>query len=189
MSDVGQWTQALSGRETDRFVLKFDRLGLEAECRTLRAGEIEECRRMGGERGLRYALYLACDALREAGESLKKQGEVAVAFDVTERLAYADIVAAGGVILERSGADRPMIRMEQAGGSPLSVASDLDEEPEQLRLPEMDDLEETPVSEWEEEGRLLKKSFAAPSEGRQEEAVWETARIFADRLSAAMKNL
>ena len=80
---------------------------------------------MGGQRGLRYALYLACDALREAGESLKKQGVVASAFDITERLSYGDIVAAGAAILGRSGADTAAVRLdgEQMAAAGVSVTA------------------------------------------------------------------
>ena len=112
MSTAEQWAGALAGGGSETFTLWFDRLGLEAQCRPLNAGEVEECVRMGGQRGLRYALYLACDQLREAGESLKKQGAVASAFDITERLSYGDVVAAGTVILGRSGADTAAVRVD-----------------------------------------------------------------------------
>ena len=112
MSTAEQWAGALAGTTGGNFILRFDRLGLEAQCRPLNAGEVEECVRMGGQRGLRYALYLACDQLREAGESLKKQGAVASAFDITEKLSYGDVVAAGAVILGRSGADTAAVRVE-----------------------------------------------------------------------------
>ena len=83
MSTAEQWAGLLGQEAGEAFSLKFERLGLEARCRPLRAGEVEECVRMGGERGLRYALYLACDELREAGEHLKKQGALVSAFDIT----------------------------------------------------------------------------------------------------------
>ena len=67
---------------------------------------------MGGEKGLRYALYLACDDLRQAGESLKKQGTLASAFDITEKLSYGDVVAAGAAILGQSGTDTAAVTME-----------------------------------------------------------------------------
>ena len=73
MSLAELWAEALQA-PGQGFTLNFDRLGLAANCRPLTAGEVEECVRMGGQRGLRYALYLACDDLREAGETLKKQG-------------------------------------------------------------------------------------------------------------------
>ena len=77
---------------------------------------------MGGQRGLRYALYLACDDLREAGESLKKQGAVASAFDVTEKLRYGDVLAAGSAVLQRSGAGEAMVRLDgQAREMPRSL--------------------------------------------------------------------
>ena len=79
---------------------------------------------MGGQRGLRYALYLACDALREAGESLKKQGTLASAFDITEKLTYGDVVAAGAAILGRSGADTAAVRV--AGGQQTADETDTD---------------------------------------------------------------
>lgn len=112
MSTAEQWAGALTGAGSGSFSLRFDRLGLEAQCRPLNAGEVEECVRMGGQRGLRYALYLACDELREAGESLKKQGALVSAFDITEKLSYGDVVAAGAAILGQSGTDTAAVTME-----------------------------------------------------------------------------
>lgn len=112
MSTAQQWAGVLGAAAADRFTLRFDRLGVEAACRTLTAGEVEECVRMGGERGMRYALYLACDELREAGESMRKQGLVAAAFDITERLRYGDVLAAGSAILDRSGAQQSQVYLD-----------------------------------------------------------------------------
>ena len=190
MSTAAQWAQALAGEGEERFVLTFDRLGLEAECRTLRAGEVEECRRMGGERGLRYAVYLACDALREAGESLRKQGALAGSFEITERLAYADILAAGGAILRKSGAGSARVRLsdEAAGeeGIPLAAQED----------PVFSGQEDLAERVWQENGweevRGAEKPVRAMRDEPQEDEerrVWETARIFADRLEAAADNL
>lgn len=111
MSLAELWAEALQA-PGQGFTLNFDRLGLAANCRPLTAGEVEECVRMGGQRGLRYALYLACDDLREAGETLKKQGTVASAFDITEKLSYGDVLAAGSAVLQRSGAREAMVRLE-----------------------------------------------------------------------------
>lgn len=112
MSTAEQWAGALAAAGSGSFSLRFDRLGLDARCRPLSAGEVEECLRMGGERGLRYALYLACDDLREAGESLKKQGAVATAFDITEKLSYGDVLAAGAAVLGQSGTDTAAVSLE-----------------------------------------------------------------------------
>lgn len=112
MSTAEQWAGLLDRQAADSFTLKFARLGLEAQCRSLSAGEVEECLRMGGEKGLRYALYLACDDLRQAGESLKKQGALASAFDITEKLSYGDVVAAGAAILGQSGTDTGAVSLE-----------------------------------------------------------------------------
>lgn len=111
MSLAELWAEALVS-PGEGFTLTFDRLGLAANCRPLTAGEVEECVRMGGQRGLRYALYLACDDLREAGETLKKQGAVASAFDITEKLGYGDVLAAGSAVLQRSGAQEAMVRLD-----------------------------------------------------------------------------
>lgn len=118
MSTAEQWAGLLGQEAGEAFSLKFERLGLEARCRPLRAGEVEECVRMGGERGLRYALYLACDELREAGEHLKKQGALASAFEITERLSYGDVVAAGAAILGQSGTDTGASAWRAAGRQP-----------------------------------------------------------------------
>lgn len=127
MSGAEQWAELLGRQAYGAFTLKFERLGLEAQCRSLSAGEVEECLRMGGEKGLRYALYLACDDLRQAGESLKKQGALASAFDITEKLSYGDVVAAGAAILGQSGTDTAAVSMEggqraaQSQGMALAV--------------------------------------------------------------------
>ena len=112
MSSAEQWAGLLGRQTAGAYTLKFERLGLEAQCRSLSAGEVEECLLMGGEKGLRYALYLACDDLRQAGESLKKQGALASAFDITEKLSYGDVVAAGAAILGQSGTDTAAVSLE-----------------------------------------------------------------------------
>ena len=120
MSGAALWAQALQ-TPGQGFTLTFERLGLEANCRPLSAGEVEECVRMGGQRGLRYALYLACDDLREAGETLKKQGAVASAFDITEKLSYGDVLAAGSAVLRRSGAQEARVRLDGEAGDMAAV--------------------------------------------------------------------
>lgn len=129
MSGAEQWAELLGRQTSGTFTLKFERLGLEAQCRNLSAGEVEECLRMGGERGLRYALYLACDDLRQAGESLKKQGTLASAFDITERLSYGDVVAAGAAILGQSGTDTGAVGLEggqqAASGQGMALAGEM----------------------------------------------------------------
>ena len=87
---------------------------------------------MGGQRGLRYALYLACDDLREAGETLKKQGAVASAFDITEKLSYGDVLAAGAAVLQRSGAGEARVLLDgeardMSAMPPAAVAEGLPE--------------------------------------------------------------
>jgi len=50
---------------------------------------------------------------------------VASAFDITERLSYGDIVAAGAAILGRSGADTAAVRLdgEQMAAAGVSVTA------------------------------------------------------------------
>lgn len=192
MSTAAQWAQTLAGEGAERFVLTFDRLGLEAECRTLRAGEVEECRRMGGERGLRYAVYLACEALREAGESLRKQGVLAGSFDITERLAYADILAAGSAILRKSGAGSARVHLSESEEKAEAETIPLAVENEAALFPAEDPAELVwQENGWKEpQGKGLTRRF--DGEKPQEDAedrVWEMARIFADRLEAAAGNL
>ena len=134
---------------------------------------------MGGERGLRYALYLACDDLREAGESMRKQGTVAAAFDITERLSYGDVLAAGAAILARSGAQQSQVYLD---GEEQAL-------PAAKHLP-MEDTEPwlLPVAE---------SAYPAGEQGWADPAVMEqngwisagqVARDFADRLWAAAGN-
>ena len=113
MSGAAEWAAALGGPPR-RFTLRLSRLGLEAECRALTTAEVGECLAMGGDRGARYALWLSCEALREAGESLRKSGQLLSPFDLTEALPYADALAAAGAVLRQSGAVRPMVEEEGA---------------------------------------------------------------------------
>ena len=190
MSTAEQWAAAL-GAEQAEFSLRFQRLGLEARCRPLQADEVEECRRMGGEKGLRYALYLSCDALRQAGEQLRLQGALAMSFDITRRLAYGDILAAGGAILEKSGAAGAQVSLLEEGPEgertrELSAGEtpfwqSLPEEPEATE-PEG----EPEQTEREEYG--LRQLFSRQEEERGEDAVLELARVFARRLVSAAAN-
>lgn len=173
MSTAEQWAGALAGTGGGSFTLRFDRLGLEAQCRPLNAGEVEECVQMGGQRGLRYALYLACDQLREAGESLKKQGTLASAFDITERLSYGDVVAAGSAILSRSGADTSAVRLEAREGEGWTAAVPQERSGAWMISPAVEGAQA--VSIFAEQNDLFVQSG------------WDI-RDFVDRLSAAAGN-
>ena len=173
MSTAEQWAGALAGAGGGSFTLRFDRLGLEAQCRPLNAGEVEECLRMGGEKGLRYALYLSCDELRQAGENLKKQGALASAFDITERLSYGDVVAAGSAILRRSGADTSAVRLETQEGEGWMAAIPPESGGEWMFSPSLESAPSVPA--FAEQNQLF------------EQRGWEI-RDFVDRLSAAAGN-
>ena len=176
MSTAAQWAGVLGRTAASRFTLRFEGLGLDAQCRSLDAGEVEECVRMGGERGLRYALYLACEEVREAGETLRKQGVLDSAFDITLRLGYGDVLAAGRMILQQSGAAQSQVKLtggrqavSEQPGDGIAMAENV--------LPAA--AETAYVLPWE-------------SGGLQEENGWVTAgqvaREFADRLWAAAGN-
>ena len=170
MSTAEQWAGVLGQRGAKQFTLQFDGLGLEARCRSLDAGEVEECVRMGGERGLRYALYLACDELREAGESLRKQGALDSAFDITLRLGYGDVLAAGRAVLQQSGAEEGRVRLD--GG----VQSDASRSAETLLPPAAEGM--YPLL-WQQETQPETPGWITAG---------QVAREFADRLWAAAGN-
>ncbi len=112
MHGATQWQQALqTPRAQDEVRIAFARLGVVAHCRPLSAGEVAECAEMGRERGARYALYLSCDAIAQAGQSLHESGEVLSPLDITERIAYADLAAAAAIIFSISGADAAQVRV------------------------------------------------------------------------------
>ena len=190
MSTAEQWATAL-GAEQAGFSLRFQRLGLEARCRPLQADEVEECRRMGGEKGLRYALYLSCDALRQAGEQLRLQGALAMSFDITRRLAYGDILAAGGAILEKSGAAGAQVSLlEEGPEGQRAMELSAGETPFWQKQPEEsgetapeDEPEQTAAEEYG-----LRQLFSRQEEERGEDAVLELARVFARRLASAAAN-
>lgn len=127
-----QWLELLPEPATGALRILFARLGLVAACRPLTSGELAECLDMGGERGARYAVYLACDSLRQAGERLQLEGAVQTPFDITQRLGYSDVLAAAGLIAGASGGGSPLVRLldEQedaqaaiAAGMPQAEAS------------------------------------------------------------------
>ena len=179
MSLAELWAEALQA-PGQGFTLNFDRLGLAANCRPLTAGEVEECVRMGGQRGLRYALYLACDDLREAGETLKKQGAVASAFDITEQLSYGDVLAAGAAILSRSGAQQPQVRMDDEA-LPLPAAMPLSGggQEERLTLPVAQSVYPSEPQGWADADVMERNGWISAG---------QVARDFADRLWAASGN-
>ena len=190
MSTAEQWATVL-GAEQAGFSLRFQRLGLEARCRPLQADEVEECRRMGGEKGLRYALYLSCDALRQAGEQLRLQGALAMSFDITRRLAYGDILAAGGAILEKSGAAGAQVSLlEEGPEGQRAMELSAGETPFWQNQPE-EPGETAPEDEPEQavaEEYGLRQLFPRQEEERGEDAVLELARVFARRLASAAAN-
>lgn len=190
MSTAEQWAGLLAEERQGYFTLVFERLGMEAECRSLNAGEVEECRRMGGQRGLRYALYLACPALREAGEALQREGRLAMAFQITERLPYADLMAAGNAILERSGGGQAKVSLKTKDGVQRLTA---ERREEQSLLRRGDDEAAVFSAEEREETDgeadfFSGKGFSSGNSGKEEQAL-ALARFFADRLTAAAGNL
>lgn len=192
MSNYEQWAQALS-RQPEHFTLQFQRLGLEAECRPLRSEEVEECRRMGGERGLRYALYLSCDALRQAGEQMKRQGALALNFDITQRLAYGDILAAGGAILEKSGAGNAQVRLlagsDNAQEEALSMHFGGETFWQNAEAKAQEGQEETNAPFREYFSHTRKKQLISSGEDAQnEDTLLALARVFAQRLVSASAN-
>lgn len=121
MSTPAEWENALS-KPPAAFIVRLERLGTDASCRALSCAEAAECMEMGGERGARYALWLACADLREAGELMRKKGGVLSAFDFTEKLPYADVMAAAAAIFERSGASAPLVTVTGERGGAESAA-------------------------------------------------------------------
>lgn len=197
MSTAEQWAAAL-GKAPEGFRLQFQRLGLEAECRPLRSEEVEECRRMGGERGLRYALYLSCDALRQAGEQMKKQGALALSFDITQRLTYGDILAAGGAILEKSGAGSARVRLLADGENAQNAQEasvQLHSDGEHFWQSALPETREVPGDDGsiqsgagQSSGTLLKTLLSSGEKAQDEDAVMALAQVFAERLVSAAAN-
>ncbi len=191
MSSAEDWARALGG-ERARFTLNFERMGVAAECRALSAAEVEECRRMGGERGMRYALYLACGAVREAGEQLRAQGRAATPFDATEGLPYADVLAAGRAILRQSGAEKARLRLETGEGEGLPVTEAPFSWTEETAAEKDEIFPETEENGWESAPEWGKAAAFSPKSARRtengEESVRALAEIFADRLERARGN-
>ena len=176
MSTAEQWAGVLGQAAASRFTLRFESLGLDAQCRSLDAGEVEECIRMGGERGLRYALYLACEELREAGESLRKQGVLDSAFDITLRLGYGDVLAAGRMILQQSGAGQGQVKLADGGQPAAEGLTGAFETAEGILPPAA---EAAYLLPWESEDLQAKNGWVTAG---------QVAREFADRLWAASGN-
>ena len=95
----------------DSYEMEFSRLGIRTAINPLSEDELEECRRMKGTDGARYALYLACPALHEEGERLYKNGEIFSPLDITMAVDIADINAAYGYIKEISGMGESQVKL------------------------------------------------------------------------------
>ena len=95
----------------DSYEMEFSRLGIRTAINPLSEDELEECRRMKGTDGARYALYLACPALHEEGERLYKNGEIFSPLDITMAVDIADINAAYGYIREISGMGESQVKL------------------------------------------------------------------------------
>lgn len=95
----------------DSYEVEFSRLGIRTAINPLSEDELEECRRMKGTDGARYALYLACPALHEEGERLYKNGEIFSPLDITMAIDIADINAAYGYIKEISGMGESQVKL------------------------------------------------------------------------------
>ena len=95
----------------DSYEVEFSRLGIRTAINPLSEDELEECRRMKGTDGARYALYLACPALHEEGERLYKNGEIFSPLDITMAVDIADINAAYGYIKEISGMGESQVKL------------------------------------------------------------------------------
>ena len=95
----------------ESYEMEFSRLGIRTAINPLSEDELEECRRMKGTDGARYALYLACPALHEEGERLYKNGEIFSPLDITMAIDIADINAAYGYIKEISGMGESQVKL------------------------------------------------------------------------------
>lgn len=95
----------------DSYEVEFSRLGIRTAINPLSEDELEECRRMKGTDGARYALYLACPALHEEGERLYKNGEIFSPLDITMAVDIADVNAAYGYIKEISGMGESQVKL------------------------------------------------------------------------------
>ncbi len=95
----------------DSYEVEFSRLGIRTAINPLSEDELDECRRMKGTDGARYALYLACPALHEEGERLYKNGEIFSPLDITMAVDIADINAAYGYIREISGMGESQVKL------------------------------------------------------------------------------
>ena len=95
----------------DSYEVEFSRLGIRTAINPLSEDELEECRRMKGTDGARYALYLACPALHEEGERLYKNGEIFSPLDITMAVDIADINAAYGYLREISGMGESQVKL------------------------------------------------------------------------------
>ena len=105
------------------YEIEFERLGIRTAIMPLSDDELEECRRMKGADGARYALYLACPALHEEGEKLYKEGKLFSPLDIVSAVDMRDVKGAYQLIQEISGVGEARVRLyknNQAGIIPRS---------------------------------------------------------------------
>ena len=114
-----------------------------------------------------------------------------MSFDITRRLAYGDILAAGGAILEKSGAAGAQVSLlEEGPEGQRTMELSAGETPFWQKQPE-EPGETAPEDEPEQaaaEEYGLRQLFSRQEEERGEDAVLELARVFARRLASAAAN-
>ena len=93
------------------YEIEFERLGIRTAITPLSDDELEECRRMKGADGARYALYLACPALHEEGEKLYKEGKLFSPLDIVSAVDMRDVKGAYQLIQEISGVGEARVRL------------------------------------------------------------------------------
>ena len=93
------------------YEIEFERLGIRTSLVPISDDELEECRRMKGADGARYALYLACPALHEEGERLYKEGKLFSPLDIVSAVDMRDVKGAYQMIQAISGVGEARIRL------------------------------------------------------------------------------
>lgn len=119
----------------DSYEIEFERLGIRTPIRPLSGDELEECRRMRGTDGGRYALYLACPALHEEGERLYKEGVIFSPLDITMAIDISDVNGAYQHIKEISGEGQSRVKLFRNSLPAFGADESFDEISRDLSVP------------------------------------------------------
>lgn len=102
---MGSFTEALTGRKAKSVTATLPKLGITTQFYGLDSDALYEVGQMGGLRGVKYGLYLACPQLQEEGAALFAQNKLPAPEEIASALSLGDMAALWQAVLDISAGE------------------------------------------------------------------------------------